>query len=193
MSPGDGHRSFRVALHAIADALTAHGFEAHAECEGRLARTDQGLVPLLRHGQTAPRCHLRRRPRPGARHAFGSLRGRRQPDGILSELSATTPASPWFDPQVTEAGRDGRALGPGGRTATPPRWSFNIRSGLSGPRLHVSASTSWHWRRCSKWIDAQPTRVGSTPKAAWPGAALEEAFRGRVAALLGNKARGRAR
>ncbi len=34
MSPGDGHRSFRVALHAIADALTAHGFEAHAEARG---------------------------------------------------------------------------------------------------------------------------------------------------------------
>ena len=34
MSPGDGHRSFRAALHAIADALTAHGFEAHAEARG---------------------------------------------------------------------------------------------------------------------------------------------------------------
>jgi predicted ArsR family transcriptional regulator len=34
MSTGDGHRSFRVALHAIADALTAHGFEAHAEARG---------------------------------------------------------------------------------------------------------------------------------------------------------------
>jgi predicted ArsR family transcriptional regulator len=28
---GDGHRSFRSALHAVADALTAHGFAAHAE------------------------------------------------------------------------------------------------------------------------------------------------------------------
>ena len=34
MSPGEGHRSFRTALHAIADALTAHGFEAHAEARG---------------------------------------------------------------------------------------------------------------------------------------------------------------
>jgi predicted ArsR family transcriptional regulator len=34
MSTGDGHRSFRAALHAIADALTAHGFEAHAEARG---------------------------------------------------------------------------------------------------------------------------------------------------------------
>jgi predicted ArsR family transcriptional regulator len=34
MSTGEGHRSFRAALHAIADALTAHGFEAHAEARG---------------------------------------------------------------------------------------------------------------------------------------------------------------
>jgi len=32
MSPGsDQHRSFQAALHAVADALTAHGFAAHAE------------------------------------------------------------------------------------------------------------------------------------------------------------------
>jgi predicted ArsR family transcriptional regulator len=34
ISPGEGHRSFRAALHAIADALTAHGFEAHAQARG---------------------------------------------------------------------------------------------------------------------------------------------------------------
>jgi predicted ArsR family transcriptional regulator len=34
MAPGDGHRSFRVSLHAVADALTAHGFAAHAEPRG---------------------------------------------------------------------------------------------------------------------------------------------------------------
>lgn len=34
ISPGEGHRSFRTALHAIADALTAHGFQAHAEARG---------------------------------------------------------------------------------------------------------------------------------------------------------------
>jgi len=33
-SPGDGHRSFRAALHIVADALTAHGFAAHAEGRG---------------------------------------------------------------------------------------------------------------------------------------------------------------
>ena len=34
MAPGDHQRSFRAALHAVADALTAHGFAAHAEKRG---------------------------------------------------------------------------------------------------------------------------------------------------------------
>ena len=34
MSPGDSHRSFQTALHAVAEALTAHGFAAHAEARG---------------------------------------------------------------------------------------------------------------------------------------------------------------
>ena len=34
MGDHDGQRSFRAALHAVADALTAHGFAAHAEKEG---------------------------------------------------------------------------------------------------------------------------------------------------------------
>lgn len=34
ISPGESHRSFRAALHAVADALTAHGFAAHAEARG---------------------------------------------------------------------------------------------------------------------------------------------------------------
>src|SRR5437763_1370989 len=31
MAPGDGHRSRKAAILAVADALTAHGFAAHAE------------------------------------------------------------------------------------------------------------------------------------------------------------------
>jgi predicted ArsR family transcriptional regulator len=34
MSPGEGQRSLRTAMHAIADTLTAHGFDAHAEDQG---------------------------------------------------------------------------------------------------------------------------------------------------------------
>jgi predicted ArsR family transcriptional regulator len=35
---GEGPRSFRTALHAVADALTAHGFAAHAEKHGNELR-----------------------------------------------------------------------------------------------------------------------------------------------------------
>ena len=34
MAPGEGHRSRRAAIVAVADALTAHGFAAHAEARG---------------------------------------------------------------------------------------------------------------------------------------------------------------
>ncbi len=34
MAPGDGQRSLHAALRAVADALTAHGFAAHAEARG---------------------------------------------------------------------------------------------------------------------------------------------------------------
>lgn len=34
MAPADGHRSLQAALHAVADALTAHGFAAHTESDG---------------------------------------------------------------------------------------------------------------------------------------------------------------
>jgi predicted ArsR family transcriptional regulator len=34
IEPGEGQRSVRAAMHAVADALTAHGFAAHAEDRG---------------------------------------------------------------------------------------------------------------------------------------------------------------
>jgi len=40
---GDVQRSFRTALHAVADALSAHGFAAHAE------QTDHGLRIISNH------------------------------------------------------------------------------------------------------------------------------------------------
>jgi predicted ArsR family transcriptional regulator len=50
MSPGDGHRSFRTALHAVADALTAHGFAAHTESSGSSLRIISEACPF---GETA--------------------------------------------------------------------------------------------------------------------------------------------
>jgi predicted ArsR family transcriptional regulator len=46
MSPGDVHRSFRSALAAVADALTAHGFAAHAEARGTSLRIISDQCPF---------------------------------------------------------------------------------------------------------------------------------------------------
>jgi predicted ArsR family transcriptional regulator len=43
---GDGHRSFRAALHAVADALTAHGFAAHTEKRGNELRIVNNHCPF---------------------------------------------------------------------------------------------------------------------------------------------------
>lgn len=43
---GDGQRSFRRALHAVADALTAHGFAAHAEGRGDALRIVSDHCPF---------------------------------------------------------------------------------------------------------------------------------------------------
>jgi predicted ArsR family transcriptional regulator len=79
MEPGDGHRSARAAVSAVADALTAHGFAAHAESDsgglsivseccpfGETARSyphvvcalDRGMIRGMLaglHGETTPR------------------------------------------------------------------------------------------------------------------------------------------
>jgi predicted ArsR family transcriptional regulator len=47
LSPdGDGQRSFRSALHAVADALTAHGFAAHTEGRGEATRIISESCPF---------------------------------------------------------------------------------------------------------------------------------------------------
>jgi predicted ArsR family transcriptional regulator len=50
MAPGDASRSFRNALHAVADALTAHGFAAHAESRGNALAIIREACPF---GDTA--------------------------------------------------------------------------------------------------------------------------------------------
>ncbi|QGG94542.1 helix-turn-helix transcriptional regulator [Actinomarinicola tropica] len=43
---GEGQRSFRAALHAVADALSAHGFAAHAEQDGDQLRIVSAHCPF---------------------------------------------------------------------------------------------------------------------------------------------------
>jgi predicted ArsR family transcriptional regulator len=52
MEPGEGHRSVKAALGAVADALTAHGFAAHAEARGTRLTLVQEHCPF---GETAQR------------------------------------------------------------------------------------------------------------------------------------------
>lgn len=47
MAVGDGQRSFRSALRAVADALTAHGFAAHAEARGRSLALVKDACPFF--------------------------------------------------------------------------------------------------------------------------------------------------
>jgi predicted ArsR family transcriptional regulator len=83
MDPSAGHRSVRAALAAVADALTAHGFAAHAEArDGRLAIISE-CCPF---GETAQRyphvvCALDR----------GMIRGMLA--GLYGETSPTFEAS----------------------------------------------------------------------------------------------------
>jgi predicted ArsR family transcriptional regulator len=46
MAPGENHRTFRNALHAVAEALTAHGFAAHAEARGSSLRIISEQCPF---------------------------------------------------------------------------------------------------------------------------------------------------
>jgi predicted ArsR family transcriptional regulator len=52
MEPGAGHRSVRTAVAAVADALTAHGFAAHAESDGDALAIVSECCPF---GETAQR------------------------------------------------------------------------------------------------------------------------------------------
>jgi predicted ArsR family transcriptional regulator len=52
MEPGAGHRSARTAVAAVADALTAHGFAAHAESDGDALAIVSECCPF---GETAQR------------------------------------------------------------------------------------------------------------------------------------------
>jgi predicted ArsR family transcriptional regulator len=46
MAPGEGQRSIRAAMHTIAQTLTAHGFDAHAEDRGATTAVVAGQCPF---------------------------------------------------------------------------------------------------------------------------------------------------
>jgi predicted ArsR family transcriptional regulator len=54
MSTGDSQRSFRTALHAVAEALTAHGFDAHAEARSGGLALVKDTCPFFSTAQQNP-------------------------------------------------------------------------------------------------------------------------------------------
>ena len=54
LQPDGGQRSFRSALHAVADALTAHGFAAHTEGRGDALRIVTDCCPFGGASVTSP-------------------------------------------------------------------------------------------------------------------------------------------
>jgi predicted ArsR family transcriptional regulator len=54
MTPGEGQRTVRAAMHVIADTLTAHGFAAHAEDRGETTAVVAEHCPFGNAGTTNP-------------------------------------------------------------------------------------------------------------------------------------------
>jgi predicted ArsR family transcriptional regulator len=54
MATGDGQRSVRAAMHTIAQTLTAHGFDAHAEDRGTTTAVVSGQCPFGDAATTHP-------------------------------------------------------------------------------------------------------------------------------------------
>jgi predicted ArsR family transcriptional regulator len=54
MGPTEGHRSMRTAVNAVADALTAHGFAAHAEADGESLQIISQQCPFGEAAQQFP-------------------------------------------------------------------------------------------------------------------------------------------
>ena len=149
-----GQRSFRTALHAVADALTAHGFAAHTEKRGNQLRivnnhcpfgaaaiehpvicaVDRGMVkgmlgrPLRRHRARARR--LAAAGRPGLRHRVrtGVLTART--GHAWPATTSTTPAPRRLRPEAIEAMTAWLALAAGRRSRPHPH------RGPRHPRRH---------------------------------------------------------
>ena len=122
MSPGDGQRSLRTAMHAIADTLTAHGFAAHAEDQGATTAVVADNCPVRqrrlavpgpvrggpRHGQGAagrPVRRGRRRHRAGGAVVVARPRRRRLRRSGLTGEPAVGPSLP--RPRLDLAGPTG--------------------------------------------------------------------------------------
>ena len=56
MTPNEGQRTVRAAMHVVAETLTAHGFAAHAEDRGRPRRSSPSSAPSATPAAPTPCC-----------------------------------------------------------------------------------------------------------------------------------------
>ena len=96
MAPGDGQRSVRAAMHAIAETLTAHGFAAHAEDQGTATAVVAEQCPFGDAATTHPvLCAVDRGMVRGCWPGSAGTRRRvRSRSSSRRGLAATTPAPP---------------------------------------------------------------------------------------------------
>ena len=91
MAPGEAHRSFRSALNTVAEALTAHGFAAHAEARGSSLKIIAEHCPFGNAANEHPiMCAV---DRGMVRGLLGGLYGETVPVTVSSRAAVARPAS----------------------------------------------------------------------------------------------------
>ena len=164
MEPTEGHRSVKAAVASVADALTAHGFAAHAETRGNALTLVAEHCPFGEAARRYPHVVVRGRHR----HGQGDARRPLRRDAAEDRAEPASRRRQLRHPRLTGA-RRWRA-----RTSTTHRRRRCVppRSTRCSP---ISASTT-------------PTPGGCTPKGASTRVALEDA-REQVAEFFGARPR----
>ena len=163
MEPTEGHRSVKAAVASVADALTAHGFAAHAETRGNAAHARRRALPVRRGRAAVPARAVRGRHRHGQGHARRALRR------DAADHRAESPA------------RRRQLRHP--RLRSSP---WRARTSITRRRRRCAPPRS---TRCSRsCASITPIRAGCTPRGASTRVALEDA-REQVAAFFGARPR----
>ena len=101
MTPSEGQRTVRAAMHVVAETLTAHGFAAHAEDRGEKTAVVAEQCPFGDASTHQPGA-VRGRPRhgqgPARRSCAARRRNRRSRSSCRRGPGATTPAPPLPEP-----------------------------------------------------------------------------------------------
>ena len=165
MTPAEGQRTVRAAMHVVAETLTAHGFAAHAEDRGETTAVVAEQCPFGDASTTNPvLCAVDR----------GMVKG------LLAGLCG--------DGLATGAPGRSSPRGPAATTPAPPRPEPRRGPRLPRPRQHDAARAPRRWPRSRDWAALPPaTPAGCTRRAGSVRDALETA-RQQVAALLGVRA-----